>query len=408
MEPARSGTLERFAPWALGLAVFLACFFSPQESPFLAAAKPGAGRYYLRVQSLFDSDTNPWAFLCVALLSALAVVVARRTRWPIYVMAVLAWVLFALWPVPFVATYGTVQNFRRRRELVWYLVAACLLISTSFLAGDNLRHLPGRERFYAFGFFIAITIVIPMFLGLWIRGRRQKMKALIERNARLHSEQEARQKQARAEERNRIAQDMHDVVANRIALMVMHAGALQLGTHEAREVEKEATLITALGRTALTELRDVLGVLRKPQGAKTETADEEPLSSRLGKLAEEARGAGMSLEYHVEGKTLEVPPDAARFARERAVYRVAQEALTNAMKHARGAKTVMTLRRSAHSVEVTIENEPPARRRRPEMPLPGSGLGQVGMRERITVLNGEFKAEPRLDGGYVVRAVLPY
>jgi signal transduction histidine kinase len=114
------------------------------------------------------------------------------------------------------------------------------------------------------------------------------------------------------------------------------------------------------------------------------------------------------LEYRVEGKTLEVPPDAARFARERAIYRVAQEALTNVIKHARGANTVMTLRRSAHSVEVTVENDAPGHKRRLELPLPGSGMGQVGMRERILVLNGEFKAESRADGGYVVHAALPY
>jgi len=399
--------MERFAPWALGSAVFLACFFSPQESPFLAA-QPEAGRYYLQVQSLLNYDTNPWGFLGVALLSAFSVVISRRTRLPIYVMAVVAWLLFALWPVPFVATYGTVQNFKRQRELVWYLITACTLVLTPFIVGDNFKELPGRERAYAIGFFLGITVVIPAFAGLWIRARRQKLKALLERNNRLQSEQEARQEHARAEERNRIARDMHDVVANRIALMVMHAGALQLGTHETSDVVKEATLITALGRTALTELRDVLGVLRKPAGEKAEAVAEEPLPSRLDRLAEEARGAGIPLEYHVEGKTLEVPPDAARFARERAIYRVAQEALTNVMKHARGARTVMTLRRSTHSVEVTIENEPPAKRRRPEMPIPGSGLGQVGMRERITVLNGEFKAEPRADGGYVVRAALPY
>jgi signal transduction histidine kinase len=406
VEPAPSGTLERLAPWTLGAAVFLACFFTPQESPLLTF-QPGAGRQYLGIQGILDPGTNPWAFLVVAFLSALAAVRVRRTRWPLYVMAAAAWLLFALWPVPFVATYSTLLRFKRRRDLVWYLVAACAVIGLPFVVGNNFSSLPSRERTYAFGLFISITIVIPTFAGLWIRARRQKIEALVERHARLQSEQEARQDQARTEERNRIARDMHDVVANRIAMMVMHAGALQLGTHQENEVRKGAALITALGRTALTELRDVLGVLRKSAGEEGVAAAEEPLPSRLEKLAEEVRAAGLQVEYRVMGKTLEALPDAARIARERAVYRVAQEALTNVMKHARGASTVMTLQRSTTCLEITVENEPPSGWRPPAMPLPSSGLGQVGMRERVTVLNGEFEARTRPDGGYVVHAVLP-
>ena len=407
MELARPGILERFAPWALGIAVFLACFASPQQSPFLAALDAGAGRQYLQLQGLLNSDTDPLGFVSVAVLSAIAVVLARRSRWPLYVMAVAAWALFALWPVPFAATYDTAFRFKHRREMVRYLGVAAILVIVPFLSGDNFSHLPFHERVYAFGLFVSITIVIPAFAGLWLRARRQKLEALVERNARLQSEQEARQEQARAEERNRIARDMHDVVANRIALIVMHAGALQLGTQEKYEVEKEATFITALGRAALTELREVLGVLRKRAAEEIDATDEEPLYARLEKLADEARAAGVPVVYRVLGKTLEAPPDAARIARERAVYRVAQEALTNVVKHAFKASTVMTLVRSPDSLEITVENEPPGRRRRPEMPLPGSGLGQFGMRERITVLNGEFEAAARPDGGYVVHAVLP-
>ena len=293
------------------------------------------------------------------------------------------------------------------RKLVWYLVAVFVLVAAPFLVGDNFRDLPLRERLYAFWLFLSITLVIPALAGLWIRARRQRIEMLVDRNARLQGERAARQDQARAEERNRIARDMHDVVANRIALIVLHAGALQLVPRKESEVVKAATLITALGRTALTELREVLGVLRKQAGANRETVAEEQLSSRLEKLAEEARAAGVQLEYRVEGKTLEVPADAARIARERAAYRVAQEALTNVMKHALEAKTVMTLRRAPNSLEIVIENEPSIRPRRPERPLPGSGLGQVSSRERVTALNGQFEAGMRPDGGYMVRAVLP-
>ena len=405
--------MERLAPWVLGAAVFLACFFfTPRESPFVSVPKPGAGRHYFALQSLLDSGTNPLGFLSVAVLSAVAAVMARdwSRRWLLYAMAVIAWLLFALWPVLFAATYGTVFRFRSRSELIWYLIAASVFICAPFLFGDNFSELPSRERLYALGLFISVSIVTPALTGLWMRTRRQKFEVVLERNAGLQAEQEARQQQARAEERNRIAHDMHDVVANRIALIVMHAGAIQLGTEKNGEVAKAATLITSLGRTTLTELRDVLGVLRRSATSEeTGPTAYEQLSSRLEKLVEQARAAGLDVEYHVEGKTLEAPAAATRIARELAAYRVAQEALTNVMKHARGAKTVMTMRRIPNWLEIVVENEPPPRRRLPETPLalPGSGLGQVGSRERITVLNGQFEAKARPDGGYVVRAVLP-
>lgn len=407
MEPARSGTLERFAPWGLGIAVFLACFFSPQESPFRAAATFGWRTTYFDLQSLLDSNANPYGFMTVAVLSAIAVVLARRVRWPLYVMAMIAWPLFALWPVPFVATYETVVRFKRRSDLAWYLAAAAALVAAPFFVGNNFNNLPFRECIYAFGLFASVTIVIPTFAGLWLRARRQRIEALIERNARLQGEQEARQEQARSEERNRIARDMHDVVANRIAMIVMHAGALQLGTHKESDVVKETTLITALGRAALTELREVLGVLRKPAGEESSPTTEEPLSVRLEKLTEQARDAGVPVEYRVAGKAFAGQPDAARTARERAMYRVAQEALTNVMKHAHGARTVMTLTRSPDCLQLTVENDPPGRLV-PAAALPSSGLGQVGLRERVTVLNGQFSSGPRADGGYVVSALLPY
>ncbi|HEX6685322.1 MAG TPA: histidine kinase [Candidatus Limnocylindrales bacterium] len=405
MDGDRSGKLERLAPWALGAAVFVACFYTPQESP-LIAAQPGANRYYLEIQSLFDADSDPIGFLLIAVLSAAAVVLAWRVRWPIYVMAVIAWLLFALWPVAFVATYVTAVSWTRRRRLIWYLAIACTLISLPFLVGDNFSHLPERERTYAFGLFTALTVVIPAFAGLWIRTRRRVIAALVESNARLQGEQEARQDQARVEERNRIAREMHDVVANRIALIVMHAGALQLGTHKESVVSREATLIGELGRTALMELREVLGVLRKRTGEYSEAAPAEPLPAQLATLAAQARAAGVTVEYRVEGETLDAPVDAARIARERTVFRVAQEALTNVMKHAEGARTVLTLRRSPHTLEVTVENGPPARP--PSVsPLPSSGLGLVGLRERIAVQNGRIETGPRPDGGYIVHAVLP-
>ncbi|MFG3258999.1 sensor histidine kinase [Streptomyces sp. NPDC048172] len=298
-----------------------------------------------------------------------------------------------------VASYLVATTWRRPRHLVLYAVAASLLVTVPRPGVDLASTLGGAPLF----------VWLPMSLGLWTGARRQVVTGLRERAARLEREQAVRTEQARAQERARIAHDMHDVVSHRVSLMVLRAGALEISTAD-EGTAREAELIRRTGKEALTQLRAVLGVLT--------TADEEerfraqPVLADLDRLLDQSRSAGFAVERRDEGTAADVPPMV-----EHTAYRVVQEALTNVHKHAGAtAKAGVTAQVTARvtvrvavrhlpaALEVTVENTAPGG---PAPYLPGSGLGLLGLRERVELLGGRFTATPRPDGGFVVRARLP-
>jgi signal transduction histidine kinase len=185
---------------------------------------------------------------------------------------------------------------------------------------------------------------------------------------------------------------MHDAVGHRVSLMVLQAGAIEMAAGDPAKVERLAEQVQTAGRQALDELRQAVGVLR--DGAD----DGAPLTPQHGlddleRLVKEWRSAGMTVELHG-------PPAAAAVSR--AAYRIAQEALTNAGRHAPGASVTVTVERPEGQVVIRVVNGPG---RRPGQP--GGGFGLVGLRERARTLDGTLRAEPRLDGGFLVEAVLP-
>ncbi|MFG2520745.1 sensor histidine kinase [Streptomyces sp. NPDC048527] len=293
--------------------------------------------------------------------------------------------------------------------------------------------------------FVAITTSLgvtapPLLFGLYVGARRRLMESLRERNDSLERElqllaerAEERAEWARGEERTRIAREMHDVVAHRVSLMVVHAAALQaVARKDPEKAVKNAALVGDMGRQALTELREMLGVMRSGGGgggggrresgagvplaavgvaaaaaaAASRVVDEEdgPCLRDLDELVGQSRAAGMVVELLVEG-------DARSYvaAVEQTAYRVVQEALTNVHKHAAGAKTYVRLAHRVSEFAMQVENEPPpsdvdagvgAR-------LPSGGNGLVGMKERVAGLGGVFVCGPTDAGGYRVSAVLP-
>ncbi|CAG7637265.1 hypothetical protein SBRY_30104 [Actinacidiphila bryophytorum] len=256
----------------------------------------------------------------------------------------------------------------------------------------------------------------PVLLGLYVRARRRLVESLreradgLERELELLAEKAAeRAERARAEERTRIARDMHDVVAHRVSLMVVHAAALKaVALKDPQKASASAELLGDMGRQALTELRQMLGVLRTapapvpaPAAVLRPDADAEgPSLDRLAALVEESQAAGMGVELAVEGAAR---PCGARI--EATVYRVVQEALTNVHKHAAGAKAVVRLAYRDTEVAVLITNGPSDGS--PQTPLPSGGHGLIGMRERVTTHGGGFAAGPTSDGGFRVSAMLP-
>ncbi|MEU1162319.1 sensor histidine kinase [Streptomyces sp. NPDC090075] len=281
----------------------------------------------------------------------------------------------------------------------------------------------------------------PVLLGLYVGARRRLMESLreradsLERELQLLAERaEERAEWARGEERTRIAREMHDVVAHRVSLMVVHAAALQaVARKDPEKAVRNAALVGDMGRQALTELREMLGVLRSGEGIAGRTApasasapasaavplaavgvaaaaaasrvveEDGPWLSELDVLIGQSAAAGMVVDLSVEGEvrsyTVEI---------EQTAFRVVQEALTNVHKHAAGAKTHVRLAHRVAEIAMQVENEPP-----PEPAsaasagLPSGGNGLVGMRERVLGLGGVFVSGPTDAGGFRVSAVIP-
>ncbi|MCX5226699.1 histidine kinase [Streptomyces sp. NPDC006553] len=269
----------------------------------------------------------------------------------------------------------------------------------------------------------------PLLFGLYIGARRRLMESLRERADSLEQElslladrAEQRAQWARQEERTRIAREMHDVVAHRVSLMVVHAAALQaVALKDPQKAVRNAALVGDMGRQALTELREMLGVLRegtapvapapvplaavgRAAAAAAEAAAEDgPSLDALEGLCEQSRLAGAVVEFVVIGDARAYPPEV-----ERTAYRVVQEALTNVHKHAAGAEVVVRLAHRGAEVAMQVENGPcPSDAGVADVRLPSGGNGLVGMRERVLRLGGVFVSGVTDAGGFKVSAVLP-
>ena len=246
---------------------------------------------------------------------------------------------------------------------------------------------------------VAFVVLFPGAIGAWVRARADLMTALTERAERAEAERELMTRQAIAGERARIAREMHDAVGHRVSLMVLQAGAIEMAAADRERVEQLACHVQLAGRQALDELRQAVGVLRAGED------DGAPLTPQPGlddleQLVKEWRTAGMSVDLHRPGADA-LPIGAAV---SRAAYRIVQEALTNAGKHAPGAQVTVEIGREPGRLVVRVLNGPPAQ---PTTAGNGGGFGLVGLRERARTVDGSLRAEPRLDGGFLVEAVLP-
>jgi signal transduction histidine kinase len=233
-------------------------------------------------------------------------------------------------------------------------------------------------------------------LGRWVRQRRRRTEDLEEHAAVLEADRDARARAAVADERARIAREMHDSVAHSVSVMVLQAGAAEQVLAVAPERARASLLtIQDTGREAIVELRRMLGVLR--DSAVETSRDPQPSVDRLGALVEHVRTAGLTVELKVEGEPRPLPPGVDRSA-----YRIVQEALTNTLKHAGPARACVTLRYRAQALELEVLDDG-----RGAPNVDGGGFGLVGMRERAALYGGALDAGPRPGGGYALRARLP-
>lgn len=242
---------------------------------------------------------------------------------------------------------------------------------------------------------VGTLLVLPAVLGAWIRTRADLLVALRERAERAEAEQHARAREAVLGERARITREMHDVVGHRVSLMVLQAGAVEMAADDPTRVRVLAGQLQAAGRRSLEELRQLLGLLQETDAP----LGPQPTLADVDELVAGAREAGLEVTLAWLGPRRELDPTVGRTA-----YRVLQEAVTNAGKHAPGGPVAVTVETRPAELAVTVVNR---RATRPPAALPSGGLGLIGLRERVRTVGGTLRAEPRLDGGFGVEAVLP-
>ena len=276
----------------------------------------------------------------------------------------------------------------RGRDLA---IIAGLLIAWAF--ASPLLYPPAGSYWANAGACVLLTGVV-LGWGLFVRARRELVRSLRAQGDRAAEE-------ARAAERRRIAREMHDVLAHRLSLLSVHAGALEFHPDApAEEVAEAAGVIRQSATTALEELRGVIGVLREDSGESL-TQAPQPTLADLAALVEESRAAGMRVTARIELGDAAPPAAVGRTA-----YRIAQEGLTNARKHAPGAAVTLTVRAPDGDLEVEVRSLAPVAVAA-AAPLPGAGTGLIGLAERVSLAGGTLEHGVDPDGAFVLRASLP-
>jgi signal transduction histidine kinase len=272
----------------------------------------------------------------------------------------------------------------RRRVLLavlGYALAACLVIDldSGFSAvGVLLTWLP--------------VAVLPAAAGLIVERRERTMHDLLVAESRLCDEHSIRTARLLAEERTRVARELHDVVAHCVSVMVIQAGAARLVLDtDAAAAGQALSAVLASGRDALADLRRVVGVLRRSDDS---CAGPARGLAQLDRLSAGVRSGGLRVRCRIEGEPVALPAEV-----DLAAFRIVQEALTNVLKHAHSARVEVVVAYRAHSVEVRVEDTGPAD---PVTTTAGSGRGLVGMAERVAMHGGELHAGPTAAGGFTV------
>ena len=336
-----------------------------------------------------------------ALLATLPFAVRRRYPIPVFVLVLVGTgTLSALSPdfdensgIFFIAfvfnLYSLGANTPGRQG--WIATALVIPCVIWFLFHDGDSFHPGDIAFAAF------VIGGPYAAGVGMRLRRQRERHLTQRTVELELERDARARAAVAEERRRIARELHDVVAHAISVTVVQArGGRRVLDVDVAQARTAFDSIERTGEQALGEMRRLLGMLREddPNAGRA----PQPSLARLDALADDLRSSGLPVEVAVDGETVELAPGVDLTA-----YRIVQEALTNTLKHAGPAVAHVHVHYGDDAVELTVEDDGAGTGNGN-----GTGNGLVGIRERVAVVGGTLEAGPLPEGGFRIHARLPY
>jgi signal transduction histidine kinase len=385
-------------------------------NPTVADALLGAFLLVVALPQLFIEDPTyrdlgiafrGGSVLGVLLLAGETLPLTWRRRAPLTVLAALTASAIALLVAGFqptvadlglvVAVYSVAGHSRRRRAVtggLTFLVALAALLVIGDLKYPNQHTQPQQYvvNFAAFAF--------AWFLGVLQRNRREHTAKLEVLNRQLAEERESRARWAVAEERSRIARELHDVIAHAVSVMVVQAGAARrVATTRPEQARDAMTSIESTGRQALSEMRRLVGVLRK--GDEPTSLDPQPRLADVPTLLGQAREAGLRVELDVKGEPRPLPAGVDLSA-----YRIVQEALTNVRKHAGPASVEVRVRYEPHSLRIEVTDD--GRGAADHAGSNGSrGQGLIGMRERVALYGGRLEVGPRPQGGFQVLADLP-
>lgn len=387
-----------------------------QEHPRLVDAVPAVPLFLLSTVgvSSMPHDAVWWVALLVAGGQCGPVVIRRERPMTAFVIASLA--AFAQWLLNMgllpanLLLFAALYNVASRRRWQDAAFAAAALELGAVLA--HVRWIAPAWWGETAIQLIQVTILIGS-MWVWgnsVRTRRAYLASLEERAVRLERERDNQAQIAAAAERARIAREMHDVVSHNLGVMVVQAdGAAYAMDSDPGRARQALSTISATGRTALTEMRRMLGVLRDEDAGEAEREyGPQPGIAQLDQMVEQTRGSGLDVEFTVEGVPRELPAGL-----DLAAYRVVQEALTNTLKHAgpgvSGAR--VRLRYGSDALEMRISDDGRGAGAvlsdgTPDgVGQPGHGL--IGMRERVAAYGGSVRTGPKTGGGFEVVALLP-
>ncbi|WP_443060550.1 sensor histidine kinase [Streptomyces sp. NBC_00459] len=376
----------------------------PPEPPVPPVPRPGFAEE--------DAPLAPWPLVVLSALPLLA-----RRRYPLAVFGVVLGAAVAIgdeasWITVLtcvIGAYSAVMHSRYRVGAMAAMVVGAVLAGLAFQRAEPL--LPGWSS-------PGVVLLIAGVLAGLVRFWRRRLAAGRDRFTRLQQAQEEAMRRAVVEERARIAAELHDVVTHNVSVMVIQAGAARKVMDSAPERSKEALLaVEAGGRAAMAELRHVMGLLAAPdtggpqQQTPADGLEPQPGLDRLDALTERVRGAGTPVVVAVS-----LPPDPLPPGVDLTAYRVVQEALTNTIRHAPGAKASVLIGWTDDFLQIEVGN---TRATAPDRPPPegdssgkakgtGHGRGLIGLRERLAVYGGELTAGPTLTGGYRITARVPW
>ncbi|WPW18591.1 sensor histidine kinase [Streptomyces sp. HNS054] len=357
------------------------------------------------------STAKGWA---VALLVGLLSLVRRSLpATALVVSAALAGSVLGAGPLLMYASWSAGSRIERPWRAVGAYAAGLVLYVAGGLLGDGAEDALELSLLMAAALGAGPYLVLAVVPGLASRYRAQRrdlLEALRRHNAQLVREQAMVARQARLLERQRIAQDMHDSLGHQLALIAVHAGALEVDPELGGRQREGVGILREAARSAMRELREAVGILRvDTEGPTTPAPGPEPEAAPargaagVDALVASSRGAGAPVELRRRGDARPLAP-----AADHAVYRIVQEGLTNAHKHAPGAPITVELRYEPDSLVVEVANAPVPDGTPPAPPAISGGQGLAGLGERARLVGGMVHSGPSPDGGFRLAGVLPY